>query len=107
MSIARPTPQGGDYRPHYRKRDADAYMDWLEAEVLLLKKKLALIFDQSCYSDSLGVIGSGFSVCRWCGGGSGPGGNPGFSHNQGCLMDDDQLEKRVADVWELHEEAQP
>lgn len=63
------------------------------------EKKLALIFDQCCYSDSLGVIGSDFSVCRWCGGGSSPG-KSDFKHNEGCLFDDDALEKQVAGVWE-------
>ena len=29
-----------------------------------------------------------------------PGGNPGFKHNDGCLLDDAVLEKKVADVWE-------
>lgn len=71
-----------------------------EAERERLQRKLALIFDQSCYSDSLGVEGSSFLVCRWCGGGSGPGGKPAFSHNKGCLLDNDELEKEVAGVWE-------
>jgi hypothetical protein len=63
------------------------------------KRKLAIIFDQSCYSDSLGVVGSDFSVCRWCGGGSGPGGKPSFTHNADCLMDDSVLEQKVQGVW--------
>jgi hypothetical protein len=29
----RPKPQGGDYRPHYARRSADAYMNHLEAKV--------------------------------------------------------------------------
>lgn len=31
--VQRPKPQGGDYRPHYRKREADAYMDYLEIQL--------------------------------------------------------------------------
>lgn len=31
--VKRPTVQGGDYRPHYRKREADAYMDSLESQL--------------------------------------------------------------------------
>jgi hypothetical protein len=31
--VQRPKPQGGDYRPHYRKREADAYMDQVETEL--------------------------------------------------------------------------
>jgi hypothetical protein len=77
-----------------------AYQEAELADASLLKKKLAVLFDNSCYGDSLGVDGSSFTVCRWCGGGSGPGGNPGFKHNDGCLFDDDALEKKVADVWE-------
>lgn len=71
----------------------------LEQERDEYKRKLALIFDQSCYSDSLGVPGSGFSVCRWCGGGSGPGGSPPFTHNNDCLMDDSVLERKVSEIW--------
>lgn len=31
-NVKRPTPQGGNYRPHYPKRAADAYMDTLESK---------------------------------------------------------------------------
>ena len=72
----------------------------LREQVEPLKRKLAVLFDQSCYSDSLGVEGSSFSVCRWCGGGSGPGGSSPFKHGLGCLFDDGELENRVADVWQ-------
>lgn len=78
----------------------EAERDTLKAERDEIAKKLALLFDESCYSDSLGVHGSDFTVCRWCGGGSGPGGNPGFKHNAGCLLDDDALEAKVKYVWE-------
>lgn len=33
----RPRRQGGDYRPHYPARNADAYMDALEAEIASMK----------------------------------------------------------------------
>lgn len=36
----RPKPQGGDYRPHYNKRDADAYIAHIEA--CLAKMRLQL-----------------------------------------------------------------
>jgi hypothetical protein len=64
-----------------------------------LARKLAVIFDQSCYSDSLGVPGSDFTVCRWCGGGSSPG-RGDFKHKDACLMDNDALEEKVSHVWE-------
>jgi hypothetical protein len=77
-----------------------ATIDRLTAESKHFQQKLALIFDQSHYADSYGVEGSSFSVCRWCGGGSGPGGHSPFKHNDECLMDDAELEKQVAWIWE-------
>ncbi len=79
-----------DYKPQLTK---------LETELRDTKQKLALLFDSSCYSDSLGVEGSSFTVCRWCGGGSSPG-KSDFTHNTECLFDDDALEQRVNGVWE-------
>ena len=82
--------------------DADAvlnkYLETVE-KLAAAQKKLAVIFDSAVYSDSLGVHGSDFSVCRWCGGGSSPG-KGDFEHNDGCLMDDDLLEQKVKEVWE-------
>jgi hypothetical protein len=63
-------------------------------------RKIAIIFDESTYSDSLGVEQSGFSVCRWCGGGSSPG-RGDFRHKTPCLLDDEELEKKVSYVWEI------
>jgi hypothetical protein len=50
--IVRPTPQGGDYRPHYRKREADAYIAALEAELQSLREK-----ESAAFVD-------GFEACR-------------------------------------------
>ena len=72
----------------------------LESDAQQYKRKLAVLFDESTYSDSYGVEGSSFGVCRWCGGGSGPGGSAPFKHNAGCLFDDDALEAKVRDVWD-------
>lgn len=36
----RPTPQGGDYRPHYNKREADKYMTAIESEVATVRGAL-------------------------------------------------------------------
>jgi hypothetical protein len=38
--VPRPGAQGGDYRPHYRKRETDAYIDSLEAKVRELEQAL-------------------------------------------------------------------
>lgn len=83
-----------------------ATIERLTAESKHFQQKLALIIDQSHYADSYGVEGSSFSVCRWCGGGSGPGGHYPFKHNEGCLMDDDELAKQVAWLWEEPEATQ-
>jgi hypothetical protein len=95
---------------------AEFWMDYEDREVTLiertsraeaaledlqeLKRWIATLFDQVTYSDSYGVEGSSFSVCRWCGGGSGPGGTAPFRHNDGCMFENDALEKKVADVWQ-------
>jgi hypothetical protein len=78
----------------WRKRAEEAESKLSEAQ-----RKLAVIFDAAVYSDSLGVHGSDFSVCRWCGGGSSPG-KGDFKHNDGCLMDDGVLDQAVKEVWE-------
>jgi hypothetical protein len=44
---ARPTPQGGDCRPHYRKRDVDAYMGELESQLRQRNKALHWILSNS------------------------------------------------------------
>lgn len=65
-----------------------------------LRRWIAVLFDSVTYSDSYGVEGSSFSVCRWCGGGSGPGPSAPFKHNRDCIFDNDDLEKRVQGAWE-------
>ena len=64
------------------------------------KRQLAIICDEVVYTDSYGVEGSDFQVCRWCGGGSGPGGNPPFTHMDSCLFSMGILAGRVADVFQ-------
>lgn len=53
----------------------------LKAECAQFKRKLAVLFDEVNLRDSLGVPGSDFATCRWCGGGSYPGN--GYKHNNG------------------------
>lgn len=76
----------------------------VQVELEEARKHLALIVDDAVYSDSLGVEGSGFSVCRWCGGGSSPG-KGDFAHNHGCIFEDGKLEEMSAQVWEKAEES--
>lgn len=76
----------------------------VQAELEEARKHLTLIVDDAVYSDSLGVEGSGFSVCRWCGGGSSPG-KGDFAHNHGCIFEDGKLEEMSAQVWEKAEES--
>lgn len=87
--------QLSDLRESHRK---------LQSELAAATRKLALIVDGAVCSDSLGVTGSEFSMCRWCGGGSSPG-KGDFSHNVGCLMDDDVLTAQVNAMWEQAEES--
>jgi prefoldin subunit 5 len=81
---------------HYKQEKITA----LESSLRDIERKLAVIFDDVIYSDSYGVPGSSFSVCRWCAGGSGPGGNPGFRHNPNCLFEDGALESKIEEHWD-------
>lgn len=42
-SVPQPTPLGGDYRPHYNKRDADRYIGSLESLVRDLAQEIGEI----------------------------------------------------------------
>jgi hypothetical protein len=75
----------------------------MREESTAYKRRLAILFDEAVYGDSLGVQGSEFTVCLWCGGGSSPG-KGDFAHNRGCLFDDDALEKKVLDVWNMEDD---
>lgn len=83
------------HAPAYSAKDISN----LKQENIDMKRKLAIIFDECCFSDSLGVPGSSFSVCRWCGGESSPG-QADFKHTPGCLMEDEALEEKVRCLWE-------
>ena len=63
------------------------------------KQKLAIICDQVMFTDSLGVQGSDFVVCRWCGGSSAPG-RGSVDHKEDCLFADGVLGQSVSDAWE-------
>ncbi len=41
LQVKRPQPQGGDYRPHYRKDAADAYMAAAEARNREMEARVA------------------------------------------------------------------
>lgn len=82
-------------------KEADAASTSKDAEIERLKAErgkalaaVAFIADEGTYSDSYGVPGSDFGVCRFCEAGGGPG--VPFEHNKNCPI---LRCEQVAEQW--------